>query len=188
MTRLLTTLLVLFLSHSLSAATCSDEVTISFEQAEFNDFLTGTTEKTEVAKKRRYVREGLVGQIKNFALQEKLQRGNTTICKYKYKRADIDLEIRFTPKFLKVTMEKEYSTKSDDRDLFIYDNTLLMFEQFDRNNNPPKAPNGMRLLEMADVKMLNRFNYYYSCGFTDCTFGGDELTELAEFDQVTVLY
>ncbi len=129
-------------------------------------------------KMRRFLRESVARQSKQLKLTEQ-KRG---ICRYTDKQSDLQLQVKETAKYRTVSLTKSYSIESDDDDLEIYRNDLIVLSHRELKKG------NQRSLSLKVATPAHAFSYYYSCGFVDCTSSADLTTELGKLKSVSLVW
>jgi len=159
---------------------CSDKITVKFggfEKAE--DFAGWDFEETVVPKKLRFIKESMLGKTRDLTLKSSQKRSRSRTCVYENKRGGFYLTLKETPKFYTISFEKNYSTETSDSDLLIYYNQLT-FKLYAHKSFINQD------FEVDEVELMSRFDFYYSCGFIDCTENDDSIMELGRLDQFSL--
>lgn len=127
-------------------------------------------------EKQNLVAEKIANQERKWRLVKEVRVGGTTSCAYKTNVQGLMLILEETRKYYTIELRKKYSKTTNDRKLDI-DLNALSIKYKTRKRNLPAAYAG---LYIASVDVVSEFDYYYSCGFRDCTFEDEERLVLGE--------
>jgi hypothetical protein len=160
-------------------AQCAQQVQVDMgeisQQLSIQDEDHLLTPEMSLDKKYEYATNVLAGKTHVLVYRGTQANGNTRRCKYQSnERPELKVELKqANGRSIELTMSADLETDTDDNDFYIYHNQIVLKQRLTRSrslNRGSKAFAGT---------LQSRNHYYYSCGFTDCTYTNDELNKLA---------